>query len=460
MKRILLINGNRTTEPYPVYPLGMSLVASALRQRGYDCRETDLYYLQETSGGEPFTPLGALITGWEPDLVGLALRNVDNVSWPVPDACTPGYIEAVGHIRRFTKAPLVLGGSALTLFPRRLLEETGADYGIAGEGESAFADLADTLFSGGRPADRIIRADGYLDPGSAGSRDRDPDLARFYLSAGGMLNLQAKRGCPHRCAYCSYPALEGRCYRYRPAANVVDEIESLRDRYGADFYMITDSVFNDAGGHWLETAEELARRGITIPWTCYLRPGRFRDADVALLKRAGLHSVEWGTDCCTDTTLAAMGKDFGWNEVAASHEQFRQQGIYGSHFIMFGGPGETPSTVSKGIANLSSLNQAVVFAGIGIRMFPDTPIVARAVAEGLLEPGADLFEPRFYISPAVDPLWLDSTLKTAFAVRSDRVYGDSTLSEKTRMMHGLGYRGPVWDFLLEERMDRRRRRTR
>jgi radical SAM superfamily enzyme YgiQ (UPF0313 family) len=38
---------------------------------------------------------------------------------------------------------LVLGGGGFSVIPRDLMETLGADYGIAGEGERAFARLLD-----------------------------------------------------------------------------------------------------------------------------------------------------------------------------------------------------------------------------------------------------------------------------------------------------------------------------
>ena len=84
--------------------------------------------------------------------------------------------------------------------------------------------------------------------------------------------MQTKRGCPHRCAYCSYPVLEGKAYRFRDPKDVVDEIKVLITKYDADYYTITDSVFNDGAGKYLSIAEELVRRNINVPWMCFLRP--------------------------------------------------------------------------------------------------------------------------------------------------------------------------------------------
>jgi radical SAM superfamily enzyme YgiQ (UPF0313 family) len=451
--RVYLISGNTTSIPYPVYPLGLSLIAGALRKAGHECRFRDLFF----SGGDPEALVRDAVD-FTPDAVGMSLRNFDNVSWPKTDSYISGYTAVVSELKKHLDVPVILGGSAFTLFPERILDVTGADYGVAGEGEGAVLQCMEDILAGKNPESRIYRGKGYLAPEDIGSFRREPELAEFYLTEGGMLNIQAKRGCPHSCVYCSYPVLEGRCYRARSPKDIADELEYLAGHYGMDFFMFTDSVFNDDEGTFLEIAEEMVRRSLAIPWTCYMRPAVFNGDEVEILKKSGLHSVEWGTDACTDTTLRAMGKGFTFDEVRASNNLFQRKGIYGSHFIIFGGAGETEETVREGLENLSSLENCVVFGGIGIRIFPDTPIVKIAEKQGVITPETDLFEPVFYISPGVRSGWLDETLRRAFKDRTDRVYPGDGMAEKVAAMHKLGIRGPVWEYLLPERMNRRRRK--
>lgn len=288
--------------------------------------------------------------------------------------------------------------------------------------------------------------------GSAiGCATRDGRLAEFYLNAGGMLNVQTKRGCPHQCAYCSYPLLEGSAYRGREPAAVADEIEMLRDRHQADYYAITDSVFNDREGHYLEIAEELARRKINIPWMAFFRPQHFKKKEIQLLKRAGLACVEWGTDAGCDETLAGLGKSFSWAEVAESNRLFHEAGIAGSHFIIFGGPGECERTVREGLRNIERLEGCVVIAYTGIRLLPGTAIARRAIREGVIAPDDDLFEAKFYLSTAVTFESLDRAIRESFGARIDRIYPPGRDQEKVAIFHKLGQRGPIWDLLLNQR---------
>ncbi|UCE58700.1 MAG: cobalamin-dependent protein [Phycisphaerales bacterium] len=444
MARVLLISCNTTREPYPVYPLGMTMVAEAVREQGHEVRQCDLLQMDSQSQN-----VEEVVQSFRPDVVGLALRNIDNIDSADLDAYTDAYGDVSRSVRAATTAPIVLGGAGYSLFPDVLLEQVDADYGIVGEAEVAFSELVEQLTAGGPPVQRILRGDEPLSGARIGALARAQELASFYLQEGGMLNLQSKRGCAHRCAYCTYPLLEGCTYRFRPPADVVNEIEMLRDRFGAEYIAFTDSVFNDQQGHYLSIAEELVRRKNQVPWMAFFRPQRFDRRDVDLLTRAGLHAVEWGTDCTTDATLAGLCKDFTWAHVETSNRLFAGAGVRNAHFVIFGGPDETEQTVQEGLANLDHLDNCVVFAFCGVRILPGTAVHALAVEQGVVKRSDPLLPARFYYSSQVDEETLHETVMHRFDGRIDRIYPMGDELDRVKVFHRLGHRGPIWDLLLD-----------
>ena len=189
---------------------------------------------------------------------------------------------------------------------------------------------------------------------------------------------------------------------------------------------------------------------------CFLRPRDFTNDEVQLLKRSGLSSIEWGTDCSTDVTLKGMRKDFNWEQVVSANNIFAEAGISSGHFIIFGGPDETHETVSAGLKNIEALKNCVVFGSIGIRVFPDTPIYQRALQENVISENDDLIEPTFYFSDQIEIDKLHEQIIDGFKGRIDRIYPDGQFVEKTKALHMFGHRGPAWDLLLKKPARRRR----
>ncbi|MGE5528343.1 MAG: lipid biosynthesis B12-binding/radical SAM protein [Patescibacteria group bacterium] len=445
MAKLLMISANLTNDPYPVYPLGANLVVSALRREGHDAELLDL--LIDGDDG-----LDAALAGFRPDYIGVSLRNVDNVNYNEHRSFIFPYKSMLDRIREHSSAPIILGGSAFTIFPVQFMEFLGADYGIVGPGEVSLPKLIHRLEHQDPPTDRILKGE---TGGFGENRDflaREHRLTAFYRHKGGMLNLYTKRGCPHRCLYCSYPSLEGNRYLFREPEAVVDEIAYLINGHGADFLFFTDSVFNDDDHRYLLIIEEMARRGISIPWTCYMRPALFHRDEIELMRGTGLHAVEWGTDCASDHTLIGMGKSFNWELVRRANNLFAEYGIPGLHFIIFGGPGETRETVQEGIENLAGLNLSVVFGGMGIRVLPNTGIYELAKKMGLVRDENDLFHREvYYHSPDIDPRWLNDYLTEAFRERPNWVFPWAGVAERNQFLHDSGLRGPLWDLLLKTR---------
>lgn len=445
MARLLMVSTNLMDDPYPVYPLGANLVASAVKQHGYDVKFVDLLVDGEQAVDEA-------IATFHPQYIAFSMRNVDNVNFNEPHSFIAQYQSLIEKIKQNTQVPIILGGTAFTIFPEHFLKLLGADYGIIGPGEISLPKLIDQLEEGRLPSSPIIQGECDYSGNNDYFLSRESRLADFYLNKGGMLNISTKRGCPYRCIYCSYPHLEGDQYIYRQPEAVADEVAYLIDHHQGDFIFFTDSVFNDSNHQYLLILEAMARRGLSVPWTCYMRPAKFQRDEIELMKRTGLHSVEWGTDCSTDRTLEGMGKSFHWEDVKASNNLFAKYGIPGSHFIIFGGPGETCETVREGIENLSGLDYSVIFGGMGVRVFPHTGICDLAKRTGLFQDESELFERVvYYHSPEIEIDWLNNYLVESFQNKRNWIFPWAGVAEGNRYMHNSGFRGPLWDLLLKRK---------
>ena len=400
------------------------------------------------ASGESEGLLAARVADFAPDYVCVSIRNLDNCD----SLSATGYPaiarRLVEVIREGCRAPVIIGGPAFSIMPEELLAYTGADFGIVGEGERSVCDLIRDLSQGKTPP-TLLRGGGLLPGDEIGSPLYSDRMIAFYQEKSGMINLQTKRGCPHGCIYCSYPALEGDRYRCRDPRAVADDLERIKAEHGVESFFFTDSVFNDKGGHYLAVVEEIIRRGLSLRWCCYLRPERVGRREIALMKRAGLYAVELGTDAASDTTLASLGKGFTFADVLEVNRACVAERLPCAHFVMFGGPGETMETVAEGLKNLERLEHTVVFAFSGIRILPGTPLLARAIRDGVVAEGAPLREPVYYLSPGVEVQAMNEMISASFRNRRDRVFPPAKGQKRLAIMHRFGYRGLLWDTLIK-----------
>ncbi|MCP4342706.1 MAG: radical SAM protein [Desulfobulbaceae bacterium] len=438
----LIISANQVVTPYPVYPLGSAYVAGAMTSCGHQVHHFDLL----ADGG--LKGLAEFLTGKHFDLVGVSIRNLDTVDSADPKGYLGGIVETVECIRARIDTTLVIGGPAFSIMPEPLMELLQADYGVVGEGEVLTPWLASELAAGRRPTEKILRAE--PEEGSWRPSNLTVSSAKYYTDHGGMLNVQTKRGCPYGCSYCSYPTIEGSRIRHRDPDEVVDEVMRLQAESGAKYLFFADSVFNDPDKRYLEIAEALVRRKNSVPWSAFFRPHNIETDDLKLMKRAGLAAMELGTDAAADETLEGIYKKFRFADVLRTHERIVAEDIPCAHFIMFGGPNEDENTLATGLKNIERLKDSVVFAFIGIRIFPGTGIFDRAVAEGVIEAGQSLLEPEFYYSPLISREVIEASLKASFADQLDRVYPCHEFEARIAMLHKMGKVGPLWDLMLKK----------
>jgi lipid biosynthesis B12-binding/radical SAM protein len=453
--RVLLVSANVASAPYAVYPLGMSMVAGALRDAGHEVEQFDFLH-----SGMSMDALAKAVKESGPGIIGISIRNIDNVNL----VNEKRYIEVVGHIvrriRQETDVPVVLGGSGFSIMPEAILREVGGDYGIVGEGESLMVEFVGNVAQGIYPEERCIRASSLLEGKAIPSAGYDSQLMEFYLERGNIASVQSKRGCTHGCVYCSYPLLEGSAVRCRDPRAVVDEIQILVERHNAGHVFFTDSVFNDEQGRYLEVVSEMRERGVTIPWTAFFKPGGLDDEAVELMKETGLTSAEIGADAATDTTRRRLGKPFRVKDTVDCNDLFGRHGIATAHFYMFGSPGETQETVLEGIENVRNMERTVSFIYMGLRILPGTPLARIAQREGLLSNDQQLLESVYYIAPGIDKEWLEATLTAGFSGLRHCVFPPDLLDSSLQFLYKLGRAGFLWDMLIPDGKKSRRRRKR
>ena len=284
MSRVLLISSNGFVYPYPVYPLGMAVIASALSKNGHDVCQFD--FLTDEN---PMERLIKVIKEYSPDYAGISIRNIDEVdSLGNNIEIFKNEKEIVKVIRKYTDVPIIIGGSAFSAMPEEILKFIDADYGIVGGGEKPICSLIENL-NNGIPVRRILRqGNNPPDAQEVMSPLWEKSIVDYYLDKSGLLNIQTKRGCPYKCSYCIYPHLEGSRFRFRDPESVIYSLERAVKLYNARSFFFTDSVFNDPNGHYLDLAEKIISSGLKIKWAGYFRPKGLGVEELRLLKRSGL----------------------------------------------------------------------------------------------------------------------------------------------------------------------------
>jgi radical SAM superfamily enzyme YgiQ (UPF0313 family) len=456
--RIAVFNSNTELLPNPVVPLGACIAASTAREAGWEVFFCDLAFEKN-----PAEKVRDFLGRLGPDAAGVSIRNVDNT-----DFLSPRFY--LTDIREKIVAPavealpgrVVLGGAGFSTMPEEILEYMGAPVGVVGDAETTFPRILERWAEGKglEGLSGIVREgpDGpvmeeqaplpeVLD-GLPQARSWGWVQLNRYASYGGWPNLQSKRGCPLRCAYCVYNRVEGKAYRLRSP----------------------DSTFNIPLDHAKAVSNRIAlgKPGLRLH-TSGMNPLQ-ADAELfRLMADAGFASIGISAESASDRALEGLQKGYDASAVARILALAKEAGFDTFWYFLFGGPGENDETVEETLRFLDRKipPNHLVYLGAGIRIQKGAPVEAVARKQGLLSPGESLLEPKFYFSPELQPEWLLRRLDQEVLAHPNYIQVADYQHSRgplitARILRWLRYKRPTWTVVpflnrLFAKLGRRRR---
>jgi len=400
--KVLLVSIAMPDLIMPTLPLGLVSVATAVRIVGHDVRLLDV-----REGGDLAATVAGAVANFAPDVIGLAVRNVDDQSMVGTRFLLDPLKKIAETCRACSAAPIILGGAGYSMYPERLLEVLEADIGIKGDGEAALPAVLDHISSGvdvgmlkgvyvrGRlPAKAICEV-----PDMSRLVQPDPDLwpCTEQERAEVWLPFSTRRGCALDCSYCSTAFIEGTTLRSRDPNFVAGHI---RRQYEAGFrrFYCTDNTFNLPADYARQLCRTFIQNALPVSWACIVYPYRVGEELVHDMAQAGCVEVSLGFESGSQAMLKNMNKRFSLFDVRHAARLLNKQGIRLNGFLLLGGPGETRESVRESFEFADSLPLAALKITSGIRIYSETALARTAVDEGVIGADDDLLYPRFYLA--------------------------------------------------------------
>jgi hopanoid C-3 methylase HpnR len=238
-------------------PLGVELVAAAVREAGHRVRLLDL---QAATHGDFFRALDEL----RPEAVLFGMNYLANVP-EVVDLCKVVKL-------RSPRTLTCVGGHSASFIAAELLEhgQGAIDCVVRGEGEEAAPRVLEawrddpkrlhqlegvTTREGRGPPPRLVHSLDDLRP----ARDLLPQRNKYFI---GVLDpaasIEFSRGCPWDCAFCSAWTFYGRSYRKLDPEVCAEELRGIRE---PGVFIVDDVAFIQAD-HGHAVADAVEKRGV------------------------------------------------------------------------------------------------------------------------------------------------------------------------------------------------------
>lgn len=348
---------NRSGEFYE-FPLGLALIAAALRKTGRDVACLNLNHHD--------TP--------QEQLISEAIHRTD-----AGVICTGGFSTHFRSVKRALDAASaarpnimkIAGGSLVTSEPMRMTQALGLHIGVVGEGEFTLVEALDAceqdrgladvpgiiyrdangILSSTEPRPYIDNLDSVPLPDYTGfdietylDIQRPDDRQYLYVRDNPrFLYTVASRACPFHCTFC-FPMF-GSKVRKRSLDNFFSEVDHLVDAYGINILGVFDALFDTSTDYLEDFCRRI--REYDLHWFMQVRVDSLDEERLALLKESGVFAVLYGLESASDTMLKKMKKASTASQIENALALSRRLGVRIMGEFIFGHPDETWDTAME-----------------------------------------------------------------------------------------------------------------
>lgn len=352
--RIALVNS-----PYPsgaprslYIPMGISYLTAYLESEGFD---VDVFDFQAS----PFNERDFIsrLQETKPGIIGISSTTL---------SYNPALQLAKIAKKACPNSLVIMGGPHVTVLDREaLLECKELDVIVRGEGEQALLKIAQlkassrlnglnevlgiTFRKNGeiiRTADRPFIQD--LDALPFPAFDHLP-LERYRLFGKTYLPVITSRGCPFQCTFCLASKMSGRKFRAQSPGRVMQDLETLRDKYGAEAITFYDDTFTFDMERAEQICWEIKRRDFRVPWDCRTRVDRVSKKLLATMRSANCQLMHFGVESGSQEILNAMKKGVTVEQNLRAIKWAKEADILVAISVIIGYPGENERTVQETI---------------------------------------------------------------------------------------------------------------
>ncbi len=139
----------------------------------------------------------------------------------------------------------------------------------------------------------------------------------------------------------------GHGFRARSPGKVVDELEWLRDTFGAGAFAFYDDTFTHDLNRAMAICDEMQARKFLLPWDCRTRVDRVSKELLTKLRNTNCQLIHFGVESGSQQMLNIMRKGTTVEQNAKAIKMVKDSGILVAISLVIGYPGETPEMLQQ-----------------------------------------------------------------------------------------------------------------
>lgn len=279
---------------------------------------------------------------WEPEIV---LEILEDIPWDTDadiigiSSMGHGVIRSIDIAKRFKEIgkTVILGGYMVSIMAEEASKH--CDAVVVGDAELVWKELIEDYEKGNlkKIYEKNLQSGFFSTP-----------LPRFDLiinkKIGDFLPVQAGRGCPNICSFCSVACLYKGHYIKKPLQEVVRDIKQVKELGFKKFLLLDDNIFSDRE-YLHELLDEIKKLNMEWMSQCDVKIGK-EDELLKCLAESGCTTLSFGLESISRESLIGMNK--GWANPAKYPElikNIQDHGIDVSTEMVVGGDGDTLESI-------------------------------------------------------------------------------------------------------------------
>jgi len=199
--------------------------------------------------------------------------------------------------------------------------------------------------------------------------------------------IEASRGCPHRCTFCSQWKHWQGTWRHKSMKRIAEEMEFLYKNYGSKLLWLTDDNFG-LGKRMNDLCDELIKRGFSDDITCFMQ-ARCDDIvkNQSLLPKMSKAGINWlllGVESHSKSTLDSFHKGTKPEDAKTAIKLLKQNDIFSQVTCIIGERKDSAESIADLREFVSSLDPDIAIFMI-LTPFPGTELYEEAKRNGWIE---------------------------------------------------------------------------
>ena len=352
-------------------PLSLLICAALLEREGFQVRIID-------GRAEPKWRGRLKILAPQSDWICLTSSPLDR--WQCPNLEVDYFVDLASSL---PSEKLIIMGVHGSLFPKAMLNRTGARVVILGEPEHTLLALLTQEDWRNIPGIALREEDEFYHTGPPLPADIvelpipafhliDPSRYFYELMGRPFALFETSRGCPYECTFC-LKTMYGRGIRLKPISHLMEEIDRAVTSYGFRYGYFIDLEFTTNRDRSMEICNQIIAKSYPFRWCCQTRVD---SVDAALLKRmkeAGCKLIHFGVESGSARILKDIKKNMDCDTIKRGVRLTQEAGIDTACFFLLGFPGESPAEIEETLRFAKDLNPTYASFHIATP-YPGTPI--------------------------------------------------------------------------------------